>query len=118
WEEGYLSRNVVEERGAETIQFFPHYMYGQKPPKPKNILGNVERVDKAAFGGKATLTEVTLTFGEPEAPPIHLMIVAPNQRTRPAPVVLAINYFGNHTLLRDKNVRLADNWMPERGVGV
>jgi hypothetical protein len=32
--------------------------------------------------------------------------------------VLAINYFGNHTLLRDKAVRLADNWMPERGEGV
>jgi hypothetical protein len=29
-----------------------------------------------------------------------------------------MNYFGNHTLLHDQRVRLADNWMPERGVGV
>jgi hypothetical protein len=49
---------------------------------------------------------------------IHLMLVVPNNRTKRAPVVLAINYFGNHTLVRDKKVRLADNWMPERGAGV
>src|SRR6185503_10421922 len=39
-------------------------------------------------------------------------------RTKPAPVVLAINYFGNQTLVDDKKVRLPDNWMPERGTGV
>ena len=72
-------------------------------------------MDAAAFGGKATLSEVTLTFGPTDAPPIHLMLVVPNRRTTPAPVVLAINYFGNHTLVHDKNVRLPDNWMPEWG---
>jgi hypothetical protein len=75
-------------------------------------------VDRAAFDGKATLSEVTLKFGPPEAPPIYLMVIVPNERKTPAPVVLAINYFGNHTLVRDKNVRLNDNWMPERGAGV
>jgi hypothetical protein len=29
--------------------------------------------------------------------------------------VLALNYFGNHTLVHDKNVRLPDNWMPGWG---
>lgn len=46
------------------------------------------------------------------------MLVVPNSRTKSAPVVLSINYFGNHTLVRDTKVRLADNWMPERGAGV
>jgi hypothetical protein len=78
----------------------------------------VERVDTGALEGKATLTEATLRFSPPEAVAIHLLVLTPNQRTKAAPVVLAINYFGNHTLLRDKKVRLADNWMPERGDGV
>ena len=86
-----------KERRPELIGLFQHYMYGQLPPKPALVTGKVERVDEAAFGGKATLSEVTLAVGPPEVPAIHLMLVVPNKRSRPAPVVLAINYFGNHT---------------------
>ena len=71
-----------------------------------------------AFGGKATLREVTLNLGSPELDPIHLMLIVPNQRKDPPPVVLSLNYFGNHTLVRDPKVRLSSNWMPERGAGV
>jgi hypothetical protein len=46
----------------------------------------VERSDPAAFGGKATLSEVTVKFDRSEAPPIHLMLVVPNNRTKGAPV--------------------------------
>lgn len=108
----------VSERRPELIRLFQRYMYGELPPKPATVEGKIERVDGAAFGGKATLSEVTLIFEPSQLPSIHLMLVVPNQRTRPVPVVLAINYFGNHTLVRDKNVRIADNWMPERGQGV
>jgi hypothetical protein len=93
-------------------------MYGRLPPKPAAVSAQIERVDASAFDSKATLSEVTLRFGSPEVPPIHLMLVVPNQRTAPAPVILGLNYFGNHTLVRDPKVRLADNWMPERGAGV
>ncbi len=106
------------ERRPELIRLFQHYMYGQLPPKPAEATGKVERTDASAFGGKATLSEVTIRFGPPRVPPIHLMLVVPNQSTSPAPVILGMNYFGNHTLVHDKGVRLPDNWMPERGVGV
>ncbi|MCW3055201.1 MAG: hypothetical protein JWN14_4371 [Chthonomonadales bacterium] len=106
------------ERRPELLRLFQHYMYGQLPPKPTRFASKVERVDTTAFGGKATLSEVTLTVGPPEMPQIHLMLVTPNRRTTRVPVLLGLNYFGNHTLLRDKMVRLADNWMPERGEGV
>ena len=108
----------MKERRPELIRLFQHYMYGLLPPKPEALSTSVERVDEAAFGGKATLSEVALKFGGAGVSPIYLMLVVPNERKRSAPVVLAINYFGNHTLVRDKNVRLNDNWMPERGAGV
>lgn len=82
------------------------------------MLGRLERVAHGAFGGEATLKEVAVTFGPPELPPIHLMLIIPNRRAGPAPVVLSMNYFGNHTLVRDPAVRLSTNWMPERGEGV
>jgi hypothetical protein len=105
----------LNERRPELIRLFQHYMYGQLPPKPATLSAKVERVDASSFAGKATLSEVTLKFGPPAAPPIHLMVIVPNRRTAPAPVVLALNYFGNHTLVPDKNVRLPDNWMPGWG---
>ncbi len=113
------SREMWEnERRPELLRLFQYYMYGQLPPKPKDISFEMDREDVKALDGTATLTEVTLKFSWPVAPPIHLMIVAPNNRKRAAPVILAINYFGNHTLLPDKRIRLNENWMPERGTGV
>ena len=101
------------ERRPELLQLFQHYVYGQMPPRPQ-LTARVEQVDRNYFGGKAILSEVTLTFGPAGTPPIHLMIVAPNQSS-PAPVVLDLNYFGNHTLVTNTTVRLPDNWMPEWG---
>lgn len=108
----------LNERRAELITLFQHYMYGYLPPSPKQVQSQLGREDRRAFKGKATLKEVTVTFGPPELPPIHLMLIVPNTRSGPAPVVLSMNYFGNHTLVGDPAVRLSTNWMPERGEGV
>src|SRR6478735_501570 len=74
----------INKRRPELIEQFQHYMYGTFPPKPEKVSGKVEREDRNAFGGKATLKEVTVTFGPQELGPIHLMLVIPNQRKLPA----------------------------------
>ena len=107
-----------EERRPELVALFQEYMYGFLPPAPGNTTGKVEREDRTAFGGRATLKEVTVRFGPPQLRPIHLMLVIPKDRQGPAPVILGMNYFGNHTLVRDRAVMLSTNWMPERGEGV
>lgn len=107
----------VNERRPELIVLFQHYMYGFLPP-PEAVRSKIEREARRTFDGKATLKEVTITFGPPELPPIHLMLVVPNNRQGPVPVILSMNYFGNHTLAQDPGVRLSRNWMPERGEGV
>ncbi|HWB06267.1 MAG TPA: DUF4038 domain-containing protein [Verrucomicrobiales bacterium] len=106
------------DRRPELLAQFQHYMYGTLPPHPEKVSGKIEREDRAAFKGTATLREVTVIFGPPEFAPIHLMLVIPNKRLNPAPVILGMNYFGNQTLVRDPAVRLPANWMPERGEGV
>jgi len=106
------------ERRPELITLFEQYMYGFLPPPPEELAGKIERNDRTAFNGRAAIKEVTVTFGPPELPRIHLMLVVPNRREGPAPVILGLNYFGNHTLVRDPAVGLSTNWMPERGEGV
>ncbi len=73
----------------------------------------MEREDQAALGGKATLREITLTLAQPEGAKIHLLLVVPNGRTRPAPVFLGLNFNGNQGLLADPRIRLQGGWKPK-----
>ena len=100
------------KRRPELKELFQYYMYGYAPPAPEKIETKIERVDPNYFGGKATKKEVTISFGPPGTPPIHLLMVTPNKGTRPAPAFVGVNFCGNHTLVDDKNVALPEVWMP------
>ncbi len=107
----------LKERRPELKALFQHYMYGYLP-EPAKVTAKVEREDKKALGGKATLKEVTLTFGPPGTPPIHLLLVVPNARKGPAPVFVGMNFCGNHALINDPAVRLPTAWMYANRKGV
>jgi (4-O-methyl)-D-glucuronate---lignin esterase len=100
-----------QERRPELKRLFQHYMYGYAPPPPEKVRATVERENPQLFGGKATLREVTIRFGPPATPPIHLMVVVPNARKKPAPAFLGITFSGNHALVTDPQVRIPDVWM-------
>ncbi len=93
-------------------------MYGNMPAAPDKVESAVEREDPKAFDGKATLKEIAISFGPPDTPKIHLLLVAPNGRKGPAPVFVGLNFHGNHTLLKDPAVRLPTAWMPAGAPGV
>src|SRR5207302_831168 len=73
----------VQKRRPELKQLFQHYMYGYFPPRPEKIDFNVGHVDPKALGGKATLKEVTIAFGPPGTPKIHVLLFIPNKRQGP-----------------------------------
>jgi len=108
----------LDKRRPELKQLFQHYMYGYLPAPPAKVEAKVEREDKQALGGKATLREVTLSFGPPETPKIHLLLIVPNERKGPAPVFLGLNFRGNHSVLNDPKIRLSTSWMPGSYPGV
>jgi hypothetical protein len=107
----------TSKRRPELKELFQHYMYGYGPPAPEQITASVTREDRQLFGGKATLKEVAITFGPPECPKLPLLLVVPNQRTKPAPVFLGLNFCGNHTALKDPNVTLPTTWVPDSCAG-
>lgn len=106
-----------KQRRPELRELFQHYMYGYLPPSLK-IEAKVEREDRKALDGKATLKEVTIAFGPSGTPPIHLLLVVPNERKAPAPVFVGMNFTGNHTLLKDPAIRLPTVWMYANRPGV
>lgn len=110
-------KDWFHKRRAELKALFQHYEYGYFPP-PAKIKIAIEYTDKKFFGGKATLKLVTIAFRSPRAPRIHLMMVVPNEREKPAPVFLGLNFSGNQSLVTDTNVPLPDGWMNNKYRGV
>jgi len=101
----------IEKRRPEIKALFEHYMYGAIPPQPGSM--KVKSAgDYADFlDGKATLKLRTLEIGPGAGPRIDLMLVVPNERQRPAPVFLALNFCGNHALTADPRVPLTRSWL-------
>ncbi len=112
------SKQWSEHRKPELKALFQHYMYGELPAAPK-IAATVRQIDRDGLGGKATIKQVTIAFGPPECPTINLLVFVPNDRNqdRAPPVVLGLNFGGNHTVLDDPRIALAKGWLPT-GPGV
>jgi (4-O-methyl)-D-glucuronate---lignin esterase len=107
-----------KKRRPELKLLFQHYMYGYFPETPKKVTGRIEREDHNFFGGKATKKEVTISFGPEAMPKIHLLLVVPNARKKPAPVFVGMNFHGNHALVKDPTIPLPAVWMYPNLVGV
>jgi hypothetical protein len=104
-----------KERKPELKALFQHYMYGFLIP-PVAVTGQERRSDPNAFGGKATLREITLQLG-PKGYPLNLLLVVPNKRHGPVPVFVGLNFTGNHTLVTDPAVLIPTAWMRSGGKG-
>ena len=100
----------LTKRAPELRALFAHYMYGARP-QSRAVSGKIIREDKAALGGKATLREVLVDCGL--AAPVHLLVVVPNQRTKPAACFLGMNFNGNYQLLDDPKILLLHGWTRE-----
>ena len=100
----------LTKRAPELRALFEHYMYGARP-EPRPVSGKIIREDKAALSGKATLREVLVDCGL--AAPVHLLVVVPNQRTKPAACFLGMNFNGNYQLLDDPKIQIVQGWTRE-----
>jgi hypothetical protein len=101
----------TKQRRPELKALFQHYMYGYLPAAPK-ITATVGKSFNDALGGKASIKEVTIELGKPEAPKIHVLVITPNAAKAPAPAIVGLNFCGNHTVLNDRRVSLNPNWIP------
>jgi dienelactone hydrolase len=104
------SEDWFKKRRPELKALIEHYMYGVAPPAPNNVTGKVVRQDAKALGGKATLEEITLTFGPESKGRINLLLIRPNAAQGKSPVFVGLNFNGNHTVLRDPAIQLSAGW--------
>ncbi len=106
------------ERRQELLHLLRLQMYGQSPGRPENMAFKVFDEDKHALNGKATRKQITVFFnGQADGPQMDLLIYIPNNIKRP-PVILGLNFYGNHAVCTDKAVKITTSWMDNNDAGV
>ena len=107
------------ERRAEILDIFQREMYGQMPPAAKIYLEKLE--EGYSIEKSAVRRQVRMRFSpDGKGPKIDWLIVMPRYAKGPVPVILTLNYYGNHTVLPDEEILLPDypqdEPLKERGV--
>ena len=99
-------------RRPEILSLFESEVYGKSPAPPKNMLFEVTSQKNDALNGKAIRKEVSVYFtGKKEGPRMDLLIYLPAKATKPVPVFMGLNFYGNHTIENDPEITLSTQWM-------
>ncbi|HEX8236102.1 MAG TPA: hypothetical protein VF600_09115 [Abditibacteriaceae bacterium] len=101
-----------QQRRAEILRLFEEHVYGTMPGRPTGLRFETVSVEKNALNGTATRKQITIHFTtSPEGPKIDLLIYLPNDRRQPAPLVMGLNFHGNHTIHSDPAIALTQSWV-------
>ena len=99
------SRAEWPKRREEILGIFAREMYGQPPPAPETVETEVWDVKEKALAGYAVRKQVRMWFKKDRTGPcINWIVFAPRHAKKPSPVILFLNYRGNHELVPDNDV--------------
>lgn len=99
-------------RRAEILEIFAHEMYGVEPPMPEALV--TELIESGeTLGGLGERRQYRMWFKTDKSGPyLDWLVILPKHRPGHLPVVLFLNYYGNHELLDDPEVFVPDNvWL-------
>jgi hypothetical protein len=106
-------------RRTEILQLFEQEMYGKMPGRPKSVWIEQSRVEHGVLRGIAIRRQITIRFNTvKDGPKLDLLIYQPDQRSRPYPLFLGLNFNGNQSIHKDAGILLSDAWLPEDAPGV
>ena len=97
-------------RRGELLECFESNMFGRAPGRPEAMSFSLLESDPRALGGRALRKQVRVTFDADGKRYMDLLIYLPSEAvaTAPVPVVMGINFFGNHTVCADTAILVPD----------
>ena len=99
-----------ERRRAEILATAELQMYGVVP-EARELRFDVLEKSITALNGLAQRTQVRLLFkGTVDGPSADLLLYTP-RHVRRAPVILGLNFWGNHTVCADPGIVLSKSWV-------
>ena len=100
------------KRRLEILDIFAKEMYGQEPPKPENLIIDVVDEREDVIDGCAIRTQYKMYFKEDKTGPcINWLLVRPRHIKGKCPVIIQLNYQGNHQFLMDDDIIISDMWI-------
>jgi hypothetical protein len=99
-------------RRQEILGLFQKEMYGVMPPASPVYLKVLE--EGPTLDGAAVRRQVRMTFSpDGSGPHIDWLLVYPRDAAGPVPAILMLNYYGNHTILDDKEIIIPTCWLDD-----
>lgn len=113
------ARIWTEKRRPEILELFETHVYGKAPGRPGNMTFEVFDDTPSAMGGKARRKQVSVNFtGKDDGPAMDILIYLPIKKKKNVPTFLLLNFWGNHTVCADPEIRIISSWMRSKGKGV
>ncbi|MCA9412493.1 MAG: acetylxylan esterase [Candidatus Omnitrophica bacterium] len=101
-----------EVRRPEILNLFAEEVYGKTPEAPDLLRYQVIETSDEALDGKAIRKQVRIFFTQDKADPkMDLLIYLPKGAEKPFPLMIGLNFYGNHTIHSDPAIILSDSWM-------
>ncbi len=102
-----------EKRRPELLELFTREMYGRSPGRPEKMSFDVFDRDEDALDGKATRIQIAIYPNGNPGPRMDLLVYVPNNAKGPVPVILGLNFWGNHAIHPDPGIRLTESWVED-----
>ena len=99
-------------RREEIKEIFQREMYGKIPDPAPVFIDRLDRANTVVAGVNAVREQYRMWFSEDRSgPKIDWLVVRPRSASGPVPVILTLNYWGNHTFIPDPEVIVPDCWL-------
>ena len=101
-------------RRREILGIFAKEMYGEEPPKPEVLIAELQD-EKKTVDGHAIRRQYKMWFkADKSGPCLNWIVWIPTFAAKPTPVILGLNYRGNHELVFDDDIPVQPGWTRAR----
>lgn len=107
------AKTWTDKRRPELIKLFEEEQFGKVPPRPASLRFNVFDKGTPAFNGQALRKQVTVYFTKDTVHKMDLLIYLPARLSKPAPLLLIINFSANNSVVDDPGVKPGMIWTKE-----
>jgi hypothetical protein len=97
-------------RRPELLEFFTNTVYGKVPGKLEISKWEVVEESDYALNGKASRKQVDIVFNKNGKTLFFNVLMYLPKNVEKAPLFLGYNFYGNHTVCDDVNIRISQAW--------
>ena len=110
-----VTKETWQKRRREILGIFAKEMFGEEPPVPGTLITDLVDEKEGAAAGYAVRRQYRMYFRPDRTGPcINWILWTPRHAKKPVPVILMLNFDGNHSLVCDPEIPLCGGWFHNR----